>query len=73
MLGNLALDPLPYLLRPRRSSVRLKLHVSAGVFLSPERVPDADDAGIGDSRVGEEERLELGGRDLQPGDFDEFL
>ncbi len=34
---------------------------------------DADDAGVGDGGVDEEDGFELGGGDLEAGDFDEFL
>ena len=72
MLRNLALDPLFYLSRARRS-FRLELHVSSRVFLSVEGFLDADHARVGDSRVGKEDSFELGRSDLETGDFDEFL
>lgn len=72
MLCNLALDPLLYLFRARRS-FRVELHVSSRVFLSVEGFLDADYAGIGNSRVGKKDGFELCGGDLVAGDFDEFL
>lgn len=72
VLGDLALDPSLDLFRARRS-FPLKQHVGAGVFLGIEGVLDADDARVGDGRVGQEEGFELGGGDLEAGDFDEFL
>lgn len=72
MLRNLALDPLFYLFRARRS-FRLELYVSSRVFLSVEGLLNADHARVGDRRVGKEDSLEFGGSDLEAGDFDEFL
>lgn len=72
MFRNLALDPLLYLFRAR-CSFRLEQHVGSRVFLSVERVLDTDYARIGDSRVGQEDSFELGGSDLEAGNFNEFL
>lgn len=72
MLRDLALDP-PFNLRPGRRSVRLERHVCSGAFLRAEGGLDADDARVGDGRMGEEDGFQFGGGDLEAGDLDEFL
>ena len=72
MLRDLALYPLLDLFRARRA-FRVEQDVRAGVFLGAKGVLHADDAGVGDGRVGEEDSFELGGSDLEAGDFDQFL
>lgn len=72
MLRDLALDPLLYLCLDR-PSFRFERYVCSGVFLGAEGGLDADDARVGDGRVGEEDGFEFGGSDLEAGDLDEFL
>ena len=72
MFRKLALDPLLYLLFARRS-FGVECDVRTGVFLGTEGFLDADDAGIGDGGVGEEDGFEFGGGNLRAGYFDEFL
>ena len=72
MLCDFGLDPLLYLLLARRS-LGIELDVGSGMFLGAERFLHADDAAIGDGRVGEEDGFELGGSDLEARDLDEFL
>lgn len=72
VLRDFGLDPLLYLLLARRS-LGIELDVGSRMFLGAERFLHADDATIGDGRVGEEDGFELGGSDLEAGDLDEFL
>lgn len=72
MLGDLPLHPLLDFFRAR-GAFRREQYVRSGVFLGAKGILHADDAGIGDGRVGEEDGFELGGSDLEAGDFDEFL
>lgn len=69
---NLALDPLLYLFRARRT-FRLELDVSSRIFLGVEGGLDADYARIGNGWVGKEDGFEFCRGDLVAGDFDEFL
>ena len=72
MFRDFGLDPLLYLLLARRS-FGIELDVGSGMFLGAKRFLYTDDTTIGDGRMGEEDGFELGGSDLEAGDFDKFL